>query len=61
VEAAAFVPHEISGLFYRRNVQAGYVGTGFGQAYGDALPEAARRARYEGDLAIKPKIVEDAH
>jgi hypothetical protein len=61
VETATFVPHEIRGLIYRCNVQAGHVGAGFGEARGDALPEAVGRPRYECDLAIKTKGVENAH
>jgi hypothetical protein len=61
VETATFVLDQIPGLIYRRNVQAGHVGAGFGEACGDALPEAARRARYEGDPAIKTEVVENAH
>jgi hypothetical protein len=61
VETATFVPHEIFGLINRCNVQAGHVCAGFGETYGDALSEAAGRSRYEGDPAIKTKVVEDAH
>jgi hypothetical protein len=61
VETAALVLHQIPGLIYWCNVQAGHVGAGFGETYGDALSEAARRPRYEGDPVIKTKVVENAH
>jgi hypothetical protein len=61
VETAPFITHQVPGLIYRCDVQAGHVGAGFGEAYGDALPEAAGRPRYQGDPATETKVVEDAH
>jgi hypothetical protein len=61
VEAAAFVLDQISGLIYGHYIQSRYICAGFGETEGHALPEAARRSRYQGDLAIEAEVVEDAH
>jgi hypothetical protein len=61
VETAPFVLHETFGFIYRCYVQAGHVGAGFGEAYGDALSEAAGRSRYEGDFTVELEVVENAH
>ena len=61
VELAALVPDEVSGLVHRFDVERGHVCAGFGEARGDALPEAAGRTRYQGDLAVEAEVVEDAH
>jgi hypothetical protein len=61
MEAAAFILDQISGLIYGHYIQGRNACTGFGEAKGDTLAEAARRSRYQRYLAIEAEIVEDAH
>jgi hypothetical protein len=61
MEATALVPDQISGLSYGHDIQGCYVCAGFGEAARYALPEAARRSCYQGDLAVEAKVVEYAH
>jgi hypothetical protein len=52
---------QISGLVYGHDIQGRYVCAGFGEAARYALPEAARRSCYQGDLAVEAEVVEYAH
>jgi hypothetical protein len=61
MEVAAFVLDHFSGLIYGDDIQGCDVCTGFGEAKGDTLAEAARRSRYQRYLAIQAQVVEDAH
>jgi len=61
METTALVPYQFPGLIHWCDVQAGYVGSGFGEAYGYTPSETTRCACYEGDLAVELEVVEDAH
>ena len=61
MEAAAFVLDQISGLIYGHYIQGRNVCAGFGEAYCDALAEAARRSGYQGDFAVEAEVFEYAH
>ena len=52
------VPYSTGG---NADIQGRYVCAGFGEAARYALPEAARRSCYQGDLAVEAEVVEYAH
>jgi hypothetical protein len=61
VAAPAELRYLLAGLVEGKYVEDGYVGSGFGEADGEGLSEAASCAGYEGGAAVQPEVVEDGH